>query len=650
MRLQPSTPDGHPFACLTPWRAMLHTAASVLACAATASEAFAGSSFCLVPQTATNVLDPRNGVSALTTALKRIPLPNGREYYILDPNITAANGQLSYTSTTITAPTNINTTAQLIVALKDPTSQFSVNYPTTTPMATDTVSATSGVGTLSAGGSGPPALASIETSNSQAEELIRQRREQSQAAPIVVAAVEPVAQPIQADPVQAAQPNAAPALTQSAPIQSKSPNSSKSAPPVGSKSAPMAASATSSAKPAAITQPAQAPISKPLPTQPTPAQAQAQSPDTTAADAASKVASKTGPTSSSSAPANNSTAYGNASASLTVPKRKQNPRIAAAMKPSQSPPKDEDADGPLVQQKFGPVVGAWAQVYADFERHANILPGSADNTTRTQKTTGQVAGTDLTYRRSSNGFPETLQIGVLGGHNDTNSRFKDTANTSGASQRDEGGYLGGYAVYQVNRFSLEAMFKADFFQHSSSAVTAKAFTCAGNQLLVAESAADLVQYSVRTGSVEQQNYTTSVNAAYRFDLGSRVYLEPTVGVRYTYSNYGSGAADLNLQNGDILRLQAGARLGTSWQHDGYNWSASLLGLVYNDVMIRGYSLNPDGLPSSVLYVDQGKFRALGQLSTKVDVGRGLSYNAQADVRGGQDVVGVGGRVGARYEW
>jgi hypothetical protein len=97
MRLQPSTPDGHPFACLTPWRAMLHTAASVLACAATASEAFAGSSFCLVPQTATNVLDPRNGVSALTTALKRIPLPNGREYYILDPNITAANGQLSYT-------------------------------------------------------------------------------------------------------------------------------------------------------------------------------------------------------------------------------------------------------------------------------------------------------------------------------------------------------------------------------------------------------------------------------------------------------------------------------------------------------------------------------------------------------------------------
>jgi hypothetical protein len=244
----------------------------------------------------------------------------------------------------------------------------------------------------------------------------------------------------------------------------------------------------------------------------------------------------------------------------------------------------------------------------------------------------------------------SLTDGILGGHNDTRTKFKDTATTTGAWQRQDGGYLGAYAVYSANRFSLEGMFKADFFQHSSFAALSRPVTCGAGQILVVDSTADLIQSTIKSGDVSQQNYTASINAAYRFDLGGRRYFEPTAGIRYTYTNYGTGAGDLDLRNGEVLRLQFGARVGTAWQAHGYSWSASLLGLIYNDVLIRGYTTNPEGLSSSSLYVDEGKFRALGQLSTKVDVGHGLSYNAQVDVRGGQDVIGVGGRVGVRYEW
>jgi hypothetical protein len=571
--------------------------------------------------------------------------PPGKDYYVLTPRASVVLGS---------GATVANVT-ELKAALGSPGTTLVLASGTVDGVNVGAMPTTVGSGGASetgAGSSGPPALASIETSNSQAEELIRQRRENASQTPIVVATVQPpIAQPVQqtaASAVTAQTPVApTPPAVQASPkrvVTTPAVPSVQAAPTLPAARAPVVQSAPQTT---VVTSPVAPSVL--VEKQTTPAEA---APTSRASNSiAPKPISKELVAEPAASRRKQSAEKVETVRRVSAVKVEQHPKIHPA-KPKSAPVviATEHAAGTHIDRQLGPIVGTWAQIYLDYEKHRNIAPGTAENTTRVQKTVGQIAGTDLTYRRSSNSLNEAIQFGILGGHHDTRSTFKDTASTTNASQRDEGGFVGGYATYQANRFSLESMLKVDFYQHSARSNSQRPVTCSNGESLFVDKEADASISAFKAGSVDQKNYTTSLNAAYRYDLGNSSYFEPTAGARYTYTDYGSGAADLNLQNGDVLRLQAGARVGTTWNDQGYRWSASVLGLLYSDVMVRGYALNTEGLSSSALRVDQGKIRALGQLNTKVDVGGGLSYNAQVDVRGGQDLVGVGGRAGLRYEW
>ena len=180
-------------------------------------------------------------------------------------------------------------------------------------------------------------------------------------------------------------------------------------------------------------------------------------------------------------------------------------------------------------------------------------------------------------------------------------------------------------------------------------------TCSGDDVLLIDSGALLVEQrdfnQLINGEVPEHNYTVSSNAYYRFELGGGRWFEPTAGIRFTYTDFGRDAFALDLQDGRVLRLQAGARIGSSWDVGSrYTFAASLLGLVYSDVWVDGFTLVDTGFVSTVSNVDEGKLRGLGQINLKLDNGRGVSYGAEVAVRGGEDVWGVGGRLGVRYEW
>ncbi len=133
-------------------------------------------------------------------------------------------------------------------------------------------------------------------------------------------------------------------------------------------------------------------------------------------------------------------------------------------------------------------------------------------------------------------------------------------------------------------------------------------------------------------------------------MGQGLWFEPTAGFRYTFTDYGDDAAALGLQDGKLWRVQAGARIGTGGYYDGYRWTLSLAGILYDDVSISGFVTDAASLSSGAAIVDQGKLRALGQFAGTLSDGSGLSYTLQLEVRGGEDVVGVGGKVGLRYQW
>ena len=97
--------------------------------------------------------------------------------------------------------------------------------------------------------------------------------------------------------------------------------------------------------------------------------------------------------------------------------------------------------------------------------------------------------------------------------------------------------------------------------------------------------------------------------------------------------------------------RAGVRIGRDWvSADDRLWGISFLTAVYSDVLVNGFVASGVGGADTTLESDEGKVRVLGQLRAKVTVREGISYYGQAEVRGGADYIGVGGKVGVRYEW
>ena len=293
----------------------------------------------------------------------------------------------------------------------------------------------------------------------------------------------------------------------------------------------------------------------------------------------------------------------------------------------------------------------WAQAFADYERHSNLAPGSGYDLTRKQETVGGITGGDVTYNRMGPHGTETLQLGLLGGGIHIRNRFSDTPTVTNATQTQDGGFIGAYAAYSVNNFAIDAFFKTDLLRLRQKSTTSGVPTCGQDQVLVVDSEEDLTAQQVNKDSTDEYIYTTGANMYYRFDLGDNVFFEPVAGFLFSATEFGGGAAGLGLDDGQMLRLQGGARIGRSWLDDtGHLWSLSLLGLLYSDVYVNGYTLGGSGLAVSASEVDEGKLRVLGQLEGSVELGNGLSLIGQANVRGGEDLFGVGGRFGARLEW
>ena len=285
--------------------------------------------------------------------------------------------------------------------------------------------------------------------------------------------------------------------------------------------------------------------------------------------------------------------------------------------------------------------GVWAAVYGAYERHSNLNPGSDNNATRTEYTGGVVSGIDTYVSPTGGGYGAPLiQIGILTGYQSTRSTFTTPPAALGdgeynGAQTDEGGFVGVYGSYVLNQFAADLLVKLDLFDHT----TDPSKTCNAAQT-------QDIPYS---GTISETNTNVASNVYYRFYADGPFWIEPTVGFRYSHTSYGEGASAIFLTDGDDLRLQGGVRVGTGGFFNGYFWTASVLAGIYDDVFINGYS--SDTIPGSgSAKIDEGKVRAICSLFGKIYDSQGMTYFAQVDVYGGQDVGGVIGRVGARWQW
>jgi len=145
-----------------------------------------------------------------------------------------------------------------------------------------------------------------------------------------------------------------------------------------------------------------------------------------------------------------------------------------------------------------------------------------------------------------------------------------------------------------------------------------------------------------------RNYVIANNFGVRFDFKDGYWLEPSAGIQFTYSDYGSNAAALGLKDGYALRVEAGAKVGNAQLlSQGAVWSTSVGAYLYTDVLVDGLVISTTG---STIQTDEGKIRAKGIFQSRLDFANGVSAYAEFAGRVGEDYKGVSGKLGGRIEW
>ena len=315
---------------------------------------------------------------------------------------------------------------------------------------------------------------------------------------------------------------------------------------------------------------------------------------------------------------------------------------------------------------------SWADVLGDYEHRDASSPSiifadtgaGAPVGLNVQSQTGTVGfqvGADLTTRNVL--FPnDGIIVGAMAGFVHSNLKLNTTATSSdlsvvgnGSGQMNANIYgpsAGLYASYFNNGFSADFLMKADAFSLNENFIDNLAFTNGG--VLADGSVLPAFNFVASgSGSTSLLAGTLFGDLNYRFTIYPGYWIEPTVGAQYTNTSYGSGAANLGLQDGTLVMVQGGARFGTDFVlPSGIHTVMILTGLAYDDVLVSGGFIPGGGfLGNNILaHADQGQVRGRGLLSFNFDLGPGLSAFLQGDVRGGQGLIGAGGKAGVRYQW
>jgi hypothetical protein len=301
----------------------------------------------------------------------------------------------------------------------------------------------------------------------------------------------------------------------------------------------------------------------------------------------------------------------------------------------------------------GMQVAVWVQGFGDYEHRSEITPATTptlggvpgtflprqpgDGTlstttdlTRTTWTAGVLGGFDLTYRNVFAGS-DVLVIGALGGYTSAHTSFKTGTNTTDLT----GPSVGAYAAYVRGPWSADVTFKADFYNEDQKFAdfTGGAFAVSG------------------TSSIGLNVYSVTGNLNYKIPIGTNWYFEPTVGVLYSDTVYDSSAAALGLFDTNATRVQGGARIGSTNLWGTTVVTSSLTGLAYSYVTITGGSSAGGAFAGTgTVQSDEGKVFGQFLFAQNYDFGRGYSASFAADVRFGNDLIGVGAKGGLRYQW
>ena len=206
-----------------------------------------------------------------------------------------------------------------------------------------------------------------------------------------------------------------------------------------------------------------------------------------------------------------------------------------------------------------PVWGGWAQGMGNWERDDALSTTDIGHFTSTYTAQG---GLDRTWQGLA-ASDDALVVGIVSSWTASHVSYDNSPTT----MQLVGPGVGMYGKYVRGGFSADLTTKFDFLQMSQ----------------------DFAGVAPNT-SIGITNAGLSGNLQYKVTWADNNFVEPTAGFTFTRTIFGSGAAALNLEDLNTVRLQAGARLGTTWQVNGVSIDSSLKALVYGDAIVTGSSI------------------------------------------------------------
>jgi hypothetical protein len=266
-----------------------------------------------------------------------------------------------------------------------------------------------------------------------------------------------------------------------------------------------------------------------------------------------------------------------------------------------------------------PVWGTWVQGLGNWERDN---PLSAADIGRFTSTYAAQGGLDRTWQGLTSAN-DALVVGIVSSWTSSHVSYNNTPTT----MRLVGPGVGVYATYMKGGFSTDLTTKFDFLQMLQDFAGA-----------------------APNASVGITNAGVSGNMQYKITLAGNNFLEPTAGFSFTRTMFGGASPGLDLEDSSTVRLQAGARLGTTWEVNGISIDSSLKALVYGNAIVTGTSVTASVLGTAITPTDQGLVRGEIDPSMSFNLADGYSVTLSGSVFFGQAVLGGSAALNLRKQW
>ena len=278
-------------------------------------------------------------------------------------------------------------------------------------------------------------------------------------------------------------------------------------------------------------------------------------------------------------------------------------------------------------QESGIQAAAWGTGSYEHNRQTGTFNGA--DIASTTHTWGGIGGIDFTSRIPSDAY---VVWGFFGGEKDA---FISVP--TGATATTRAAVAGAYLFYLKDNFTADLTYTAAWMRNSGTNVTTSTTESVSGGTLTAVSTSSAIGTVAMMDSFEG-------NLRYKFSLDNNWWIEPFGGAVWTYQVESAG-----FENIGTLKLQGGARLGTSFMWGSAKVEPALTAFAYSDVSITG-GFVPGGPP---IENDQGQVWGKGVGRLNFIWSKNFESFIEGSIfgtRGLENVVAYSGALGIRFKF